>query len=69
MALGNVCYRGNSGHVGTRDSADLYDLSVMAIHRKPACLIGWLDGAFDPDVWSGRAEQEDFDKLVVSGLA
>jgi hypothetical protein len=25
--------------------------------------------AYDPDVWSGRAEQEDFDKLVVSGLA
>jgi hypothetical protein len=24
---------------------------------------------FDPNVWSGRAEQEDFDKLVVSGLA
>ena len=23
----------------------------------------------DPNVWSGRAEQEDFDKLVVSGLA
>jgi len=25
--------------------------------------------ANDPNVWSGRAEQEDFDKLVVSGLA
>jgi hypothetical protein len=25
--------------------------------------------AFDPYVWSGRAWQEDFDELVVSGLA
>jgi hypothetical protein len=23
----------------------------------------------DPNVWSGRAAQEDFDELVVSGLA
>jgi hypothetical protein len=25
--------------------------------------------AFDPHVWSGRAWQEDFEELVVSGLA
>jgi hypothetical protein len=25
--------------------------------------------AFDPDVWSGRALQEDFVELAVSGLA
>jgi hypothetical protein len=24
---------------------------------------------FDPDLWSGRAEQEDFEELAVSGLA
>jgi hypothetical protein len=28
-----------------------------------------FDPAFDPNVWSGRASQEDFDELAVSGLA
>jgi hypothetical protein len=28
-----------------------------------------IAAAIDPNVWSGRAWQEDFDELVVSGLA
>jgi hypothetical protein len=28
-----------------------------------------VSGAFDPNVWSGRALQEDFAELAVSGLA
>jgi hypothetical protein len=36
---------------------------------KQKSLFEAVRAAFDPDVWSGRALQEDFVELTVSGLA
>ena len=57
-------------HISTLPEASVRCVAAVRPESgvKPTCRDSWTD-AFDPDVWSGRALQENFADLAVSGLA
>ncbi len=67
----SMCIRGPTTDVRLwpvwRPSDYLRKCRLLGVNRK--CAVDRQIGANDPFVWSGRAKQEDFDELAVSGLA